>query len=343
MWSYDFDTPMQMKFPSDLSSVWEQIEQSHVENGALVVEGMGSYLLQNFPTHNATKIRVSWSPGSMVLSTFDNVKSYTTHIFVYDKDSVQIFNKGISDKGKYTDFIVPTNTSVKVKFKKLLAKDVYTFDDFVITCTAIDPVYRRAITPGQLGTVCLPMAVTDLTDCGVRMLKVAGYIRDAEGEYSSLVFVDVERMEAGVPYVFLAESEELRLNMTGDGVSEPRRENGLYGVFDRYPFASDADYEEGEYYIINTRNEIQAASVKSGVNANRAYLRLSQVPEFNPEACASGTRLLYLDESGVHEDYNLASGILQVQRPSSAKAFVLYDLYGRRLPKNLDFLLTPKR
>lgn len=141
--------------------------------------------------------------------------------------------------------------------------------------------YERNGMTACLNTLCLPYNAT--IPAGVRVYEVLGKIME-DTTPVSVVFTPVNEILAGMPYVFASDSEELHMDLGTEFVSVAGNRNGLYGTFEDYPFANDGLYADNNYWIINNSNELQAASVKSGVRANRAFIKMDEVPQLSPAA-----------------------------------------------------------
>lgn len=148
---------------------------------------------------------------------------------------------------------------------------------------------RENLTPGSLNTLCLPYSAA-IPD-GMNVYEIAGKVMEGE-EVVSIEFSPVNKIEAGLPYVFTTSQEQIQLSLQGEKCEHTAsNKNGLYGTFVDYPFVDDRDYNYNDYFIINGNNEIQAASEKSGVRANRAFIKLSEVPVLSSASALPAQRL----------------------------------------------------
>ena len=320
---------MSMHIQSDLANVSDTLFQTVVVDGVAKItstQTYGYYRIVNIPLHNVTKAKL----------TVDRPYYTQNRLYAfYQYEGLTSTLWYTSNRHVDTDFgekAFDTNTILSLKFTTNV-NVTESFDNIVLTATEVDKSYVRQATIGKLGTICLPMAVEDLSGCGATFYKIAGVRNDAEGQ--SIVFEEVSALQAGYPYVFLASAEQLSLTMCGSGVSAPLSENGLYGTFDRYAFADDANFKLGEYYIVNSQNQIQQASVNSGAVANRAFVKISEVPDYNPEAMASGTRLLVLGADGFTNEVVEATGIEVLPVASAPSACMTLSGYSTKSPAGL--------
>lgn len=185
--------------------------------------------------------------------------------------------------------------------------------------------FRDNLTAGNLGTICLPYAVNadDLQDY-ITAYRIVG--KEVEGDdVKCVIFEEVDRMEAGVPYVFVAKSNTMALPFCGTKAETPNNiaTNGLYGTFENHPFSDD---HQKDYFVI-TGNKIQAASPNSGVDANRAFIKMNDVPVCN--AANSPARKLILTTDGYTQTGEHPT--ITTTTPTGEAEAKTYDLAGRRI------------
>lgn len=204
---------------------------------------------------------------------------------------------------------------------------------------SIDFAYQRAysrsdLSVNSLGTICLPYAVKKEDLRGITPYSIVGKKLDTDGSPKQIVFGEVEEMEAGTPYVFIANESNFTLPLSGStAVAMAGSHNGLVGTFSDHAFADDANYDNN-YYIISASNGVQAASNKSGVKANRAYIRMDQVPTlsnaYNPSG--SALRTLILTNNGFDVVNGTTTSISSASTAVTKSA--AYTLDGRALNSN---------
>lgn len=185
--------------------------------------------------------------------------------------------------------------------------------------------YTRNVTNGNLGTVCVPCDVPAEGIKGAKFYSIAGKRVDSEGLPTSVVFEEVDELEAGVPYIFLAEADAITLSYTGNAVATAGNAGGLYGTFENIDFADDmTDYEAHTYYIIN-KTKIQKASSKSGVDANRAFIKMDEVAKY---VGGASNRMLVVGQNGFDFEEGTLTSINAVETVTPS---AIYDLQGRRV------------
>lgn len=183
---------------------------------------------------------------------------------------------------------------------------------------------RSGLTTGNLGTLCLPYGIKAEDMDGITAYSIAG--KTVENDVvTSVIFNEVDHIEAGKPYLFVANSNEIALKYHGTKAENPLSENGMYGVYERHPFAGDTNYSDNYYVIAN--NIVQAASNKSGVNANCAYIRMNEVPVYNP--AQSSKRALIITGEGFTQT-NITPTLLNTLTASTPSNGTV-DLSGRRV------------
>lgn len=188
-------------------------------------------------------------------------------------------------------------------------------------------IYKRAgLTIGNLGTLCLPYSIKAEDMEGITAYTISGKVVE-NGEVTSIVFDLTDHIEAGKPYLFVANSKEIFLKYSGNKADAPICEKGMYGVYERHPFADDSNFNEYDYYVITKNNTIQRASSASGVNANCAFIKMDEVPEYSP-AQSNGRNLILTSEGFTQTD--IAPTLLNsLQSPNSSSTTI--DLSGRRI------------
>lgn len=135
------------------------------------------------------------------------------------------------------------------------------------------PDYERAIAnAANVGTICLPYAVAEGDYAGATFFELVSY---ADNE---LVFQQVTELEAGLPYVFMPKENATSITCyySGEEALTAGNKNGLYGSYTEQVIGGDPD----NYVIIN--NQCRKAGARTSVGANRAYIKLSQIPTTPP-------------------------------------------------------------
>ena len=141
------------------------------------------------------------------------------------------------------------------------------YDLFVIgTLPAAAPDYTRTTTAGNFGTICLPFGGTVE---GAELFECVGQ------ETGKVYIASVTTLEAGVPYIFLATGDELAVYSDGTTAATPGVHKGLHGTF-----TDNTEVAVGNYILKD--NALCQAATTCYVNANRAYLVMSEVQEGDP-------------------------------------------------------------
>lgn len=135
-------------------------------------------------------------------------------------------------------------------------------------------VVRNGLSKGNLGTICLPYEVKEVT--GASLWEIA-YLTN-----NTLVLEESKTIEAGLPYIFQAEQERIEgiimTNLTvttsptnaNEGLAGAK--NGLHGTLETIRDKA----LEGKYVMAN--NEFVRCGSGCELGANRAYMVLEEVP-----------------------------------------------------------------
>lgn len=220
---------------------------------------------------------------------------------------------------------------------------IYTFD------------YSRDVTglgvKGKLGSICLPKAVGVDDFVGARFFEIAYKDAYVNGLPTKMVLQEVDRLEAGMPYIFWASAERVGLYYTNpnSGIEEatPSHKNGLYGAYEKHNFSTSPyaelytaemakSQDDKGYFLIND-NKFKQYGPNSYVGANRAYIFMSEVPtraeyEASVVSQASNANLCHLVIGGDDpEEENIpeaetAIEAIGIDIPTSNQFF---DLNGR--------------
>ena len=129
--------------------------------------------------------------------------------------------------------------------------------------------------PGVIGTVCVNHNVPFAGIDGATFYEVAGLVSTGFIAFDEVVSGE---LEAGVPYLFQANSNELKLYFGTTVAPSPVDRNGMHGTFVELNLTDLDDV----YYFAN-RNFWNCDNLTSlHVAANRAYLKMSEVPGASP-------------------------------------------------------------
>jgi hypothetical protein len=169
---------------------------------------------------------------------------------------------------------------------------------WIEVCTPATPTpdYTRATTAGKFGTICLPFGSTNYT--GAELFEFVGK------EDGKVYIASVTTLEAGVPYIFLATGTELAVYSDGTTAATAGNSNGLHGTF-----TNDTEVAVGNYILKD--NELCQAAATCYVNANRAYLVMSEVPAGAPQQMP-GRRYIGMSTKGENE----ATGFENITAPA---------------------------
>ena len=196
-----------------------------------------------------------------------------------------------------------------------------------IGCYEVQNIYSRDVVAERYGTICLPHAVPAGAYTGAKIYKVVSF---AEVEKENLLLEEVDAMEAGKPYFFYAEKERIQFIYTGEEALASN-ENGLYGTIEGEKVKGQGFYVLQKNVLRPTYNAATATDVEVQVGANRAYLKLSEVPSYTGVALSPRHRVM-----GVQGAPSVATDIdqLQVEEMQNTKLLIdgtLYILRGEKI------------
>ena len=136
--------------------------------------------------------------------------------------------------------------------------------------------YTRTVNPQYYGTICLPKAGV-MT--GAALFQVA-YMDYKNNAPYKVYYDEVENgtMQAGMPYIFLAEQSTIGVYYTGTMEEEAKAHNGLHGTL--------VDITEGMnatgIYMLYNNKVLHSTNPNSSLPANRAYIQLGdEIPGYN--------------------------------------------------------------
>ena len=183
-----------------------------------------------------------------------------------------------------------------------------------------EDAYSRTVTNGNYGTICLPKGSKQTS--GAIFYELA--CKDAQYVYLDQVTI----LEAGVPYIFKATSNLLKVVYNTTEVATAGNHNGLYGTFVDIQDAATSDPNnvlEGNYLLVS--NTIKKCGTSCKVLANRAYIKLEEIP--NSASAAPGRNRVSMKYEGENE----ATGLDNITEDSNITPALqgTYDIMGRKL------------
>ena len=148
---------------------------------------------------------------------------------------------------------------------------------------------------GVLGTICVDHNVAIADVQGASIYELVGKV-EATGKIAFDEIVSGE-MVAGVPYVFQAHGDKLVLFYGDTKVDEPEDlHNGMYGTFEQLVLTGDD--LDGVYYFAEHALWSCAGANSLTVAANRAYVKLGELPNAPSASPAPGRRRITLGVNG---------------------------------------------
>ena len=178
--------------------------------------------------------------------------------------------------------------------------------------------YRRTVTSGNYGTICLPYAVASDDMKGAEFYSPVGKVVE-DNVVTGVVLEQVDALESGMPYVYYATGDTILVAYSGEESETAGTNNGLIGTFSRIE-----SIEEGMYMISD--NELKkVSSAGGGLYAHRAYFNLNEMSEYTEdETSEANVRILLLTDDG-------ATGIIPIETQESEGLVDVYNLCGMRV------------
>ena len=174
-----------------------------------------------------------------------------------------------------------------------------------------DHVRTEMLGNGVLGTICVPNNVPVSQAFGATFYELVG----REPQYGKIAFDEIVSGEltAGKPYVFQAHGDNLTLYYGTTSVTAPVNGNGMYGTFEAITLPDDVPAIENLndiYYFAQGALWSCVDLTSLSVPANRAYVKLSEIPDVPTQQPAPGRRRITLGVQGEQVATGIENGEL---------------------------------
>ena len=258
-----------------------EADKASIEWSSVVEGDKVSFLNDGKYLKGKTTTTLLFEAGEDGLYQWDNT-NYTMTIgttvrsFLYNGEAFRNF--AVSNAGKVVNDVLYSSLPV-------VTAPVYATGD----------AYSRSTTAGKFGTICLPFGSTNFT--GATFYEFVG------SETGKVYLGSVTTLEAGVPYIFEASAAEVAVYGDGTTAATPGNSKGLHGTF-----TDETTVAAGNYILLN--NELRPSDGSAKVNANRAYIVMSEVPTGVPTQMP-GRRYIGMSVQGENE----ATGFENVVAP----------------------------
>ena len=176
--------------------------------------------------------------------------------------------------------------------------------DFCEVSVLLRPGYiRTGLTVGSLGTICLPSNVPAGQAFGATFYKLVG----KEPQYGKIVFDEIlsGELEKGKPYLFQAQGETLYCFYGTESVTDPDDTGAMKGTFVDMRLTDLTNI----YYFAQKALWSCVDLTSLSVPANRAYVKMDEMPAITESNPAPGVRRITLGVNG----QQVATGVDQVQ------------------------------
>lgn len=246
--------------------------------------------------------------GSVGTEQFVNVehKDSEIHWTSSDNDVVEIVDdpehpgdpeyKKLILKAAGTVTITATRTGDGYKIPKNVKSPTHATQ----TITVTNGYTRNGLLQDYYYTVCLPKGAVSYT--GAEMFKIADKTAN-----NDIVIEEVDDMEAGIPYIFLATAEQLNVVYDNNDPVAAQSDNGLVG----YIGTEALELSANENYYILAKNQIWQVDQTATVPSNRAYIDMSAI---HPKTPAPGKKRYVISSQ------HTATGIEGTNANESSKA-----------------------
>ena len=138
---------------------------------------------------------------------------------------------------------------------------------------------RKELTVGRMGTICIAYA-SDKYE-GATFYRLLHKKLNEQGDAVRMVLEEVTVLEAGMPYVFVPDAEEINIYyLASSEVNLPSHFNGLYGTFEPIQDgeAGNPGNKLENNYIISD-NIFQICGHHCSLKPNRAYIKMDEVAQ----------------------------------------------------------------
>ena len=191
--------------------------------------------------------------------------------------------------------------------------------------------YPRTMAAEAWGTICLPYAVStaNVSAANMDFYSILGV--DSKAAPTKLYLKEETELVAGKPYIFQATAADPSVTY-GTTAAMVGSENGLVGTY--VATSIDGSNNDDKLYVITAAGGVQRAAASCNVGANKAYIKLNDVPEGN--FLAPGVRVIEMNLGA-----NDATDISSIEANEVAHKFiengklfiqkngVVYDMTGR--------------
>ena len=176
--------------------------------------------------------------------------------------------------------------------------------------------YKRTVTAGNFGTICLANPVYEGCIENAEVYKVISFSSLSK---DGLILELVDAMEAGKPYFFISKTTEIKFSYSTEHSAEASNENGLYGTI-------DGTTVDGEGYYVLQSNELRETTGGAiNLSANRAYLKMAEVPLYGSASSQTPADSPRRRVIRVQQSANTATGCEDVQGNNLQAAKVIED------------------
>ncbi|MBQ0153318.1 MAG: hypothetical protein KBS70_00870 [Bacteroidales bacterium] len=239
---------------------------------------------------NKYSIALTWDKGTMTCS-----KSEMNELYI-----------PTSASPTYTFSIaLPRDTDVYVRWIMYNGNGKYAFIDDVELVThpwvysqheeEIPDYTRSTDADHQIGIVCWPQAVHKDDYAGATFYEVAYRVGTAD-QPTDFVVSEVEDLEAGIPYIYIASGSAITADGNGESVTTAQHRNGLYGALTKI---ENSEMLGNKWVLFQNELWQIAPTSTASIKANSGYIDMTEVPEENTFTPVSGRQYRSLSGRGI--------------------------------------------
>ncbi len=182
--------------------------------------------------------------------------------------------------------------------------------------------YKRIVTTGNFGTICLPNEVNATNVSGATFYSIAGVTKEGSEVAGIVLEEETGSLVAGKPYIFKATGNAIIASYTGDAVTSAVSATGLIGNLS----AVKVNVADGNYVIVNDKlRKVDGGTAT--IATNRAYITLDGVAEY---ALGNAKMMIFTEDTPT----DISS--LKFERGIDVP---VYNLQGQRVNSSVEGIL----
>jgi len=207
-------------------------------------------------------IKIHTTVPGLITIEFSNTDTKTNYRVLYINGVATTAKSKTSDHVTYSQ-IMAAGDIVLTAFEETKTWNMLNF--YKIEFTPATRLDRSDLTAGKVTGVCLENNVTHFL--GAKFY----YLSYKATDESSITLAEVDHLNAGYPYIMIAEGKDVYYMPGEETADEAKNYNGLYGTFE------NKELGDGYCILINNKYYRTHTGNNNGCYAHRAYLKLDEV------------------------------------------------------------------